>query len=126
MRKESHNAARKQNNDATLQTAFSHGQLWEADEEAIIMEHNYIGGTLEAAYALGRTYEAVEHRRALIQLRIQQGKAAPHPAASKPLTLDKAVEERTKQIAAGLVAPTIMQIPGGYKIVPGKFTKEEV
>lgn len=122
---------RLKQNAATLECAFNHKQPWGSDEDAVILECNYVNGTVKAAYAIGRSYEATRRRRYLLHLHIQQRQAAaqataPHPAYTEPLTLDAAVEERTKQIAAGEMAPTIMQVSGGYKLVPSKFTSEEV
>ena len=107
--------SRKRHQEETLITATNHRQPWGSDEDAVIMEHNYVTGTLVASFQIGRTFEAVKHRRYLLRLHLKE-RYIPTPP-TKPLTLQEACEERAKQLAAGVELPTIVQVPGDRKSV---------
>ena len=113
---------RLKQNEATLICAVNHRQPWGSDEDALILEYNHVGGTMEAAFALGRSFEAVKHRRYLLHLRLA-AKYIPNPPA-KPLTLQEALDRRNKHLAAGGGSMSIIKVPGGHKLVDSRFIKE--
>ncbi|MCK5641134.1 MAG: hypothetical protein KAJ19_10065 [Gammaproteobacteria bacterium] len=114
-----HNLYRKQRNESTLLYADNHKQRWCSYEDVVVEQLSCTGwiGTLNVGYMIGRTYQAVEGRRQKLRLHVTLNPTNRHP---KALTLQEALDEYTKQRAAG-GSPQIKQVPGGWEVVEAVY-----
>jgi len=119
------NAGRKLYNSETLTTATMHKALWDGGDVDYLEKHLQ-DPTVDTAIELGRTFQAVQDKRYDLKLRKENnmGKKKIDTPKVEPMTLIEACTERDKLKEQGMAYPTIMSIPGGYKVIEGRAANQ--